>query len=198
MKKSIPDALHEFCKTSLKETYYFEDIDVTKREIYFGADIDDFSINKILHYITLFEMIDDTKSVTVYLNSGGGDVTSCLLYYDTLQSGHFKIKVDTIVRGICMSAATVMLMASTGKKSMTQNSSMMFHQISNWSHGKINDERKRLEWIESMQDNIIGIYSKHSNVKTKEEWEDIISTDTFYSAEESKKKGMVDEIIKNK
>ena len=96
-----------------------------------------------------------------------------------------------------MSAATVMSVGATGKRYITPHSSMMFHEISTFSIGKISDEKQKLNWIENLQNKIKQIYISHSNIKDIKKWEKIMARDSFFTAEESLENGFVDEIIKN-
>lgn len=183
-----------FTEVSIKDYSLLTEVNVLDRCVYFNSDVCDYEIEKLIRYMELLQYIDDKKEITLYINSGGGDVTSCLKFYDALRS-RVKVTVNTVVEGISMSAATVMSVGATGKRYITKHSTMMFHEMSTISIGKISDEKNRLMWGEGLQDKIVSLYQTHTNIKNKEEWDKILSTDSFFDAEESLKNGFVDEIL---
>lgn len=183
-----------FIDSSLKDNTMLCEINPFKRLITFSTEIDDFEMDKIIRYAEMLEYMDDKKDITVIINSGGGNVTSSLKYYDAIR--RLKCKVNTIVEGICMSAATVMSIGTTGKRFITPHSSMMFHQMTTFSIGKVTDEKNRLDWATELQDKIIDIYIKYTNIKSKKEWKQILSTDSFFHADDCIKNGFVDGFLK--
>lgn len=183
-----------FTETSIKDYSLLSEVNVLNRCIFFNADVCDYEIEKLVRYMEILEYMDDKKDITLYINSGGGDVTSCLKFYDAIRN-RVKVKVNTIIEGISMSAATVMSVGATGKRYITKHSTMMFHEMSTISIGKISDEKNRLMWGEGLQDKIVSLYQEHTKIKNKEDWDKILSTDTFFDAEASLKNGFVDEIL---
>lgn len=185
-----------FVQQAVKDYTLLTEINILNRNIYFNLEVCDFEIDKLLRYMEMLQLIDNKKDINLYINSGGGDVTSCLKFYDGIRE-RISVKVNTIVEGISMSAATVMSVGATGKRYITPHSSMMFHEISTFSIGKISDEKQKLNWIENLQNKIKQIYISHSNIKDIKKWEKIMARDSFFTAEESLENGFVDEIIKN-
>lgn len=179
---------------SIKDWNTFSEINVLNRTVFYCGDVEDCSIERTIRYMEYLQLMDDKKDIDLYINSNGGDAIACLKYYDALRT-RIKVKVNTFVEGISMSAATIMSIATTGKRYITKNSTIMLHQLNTGSYGKITDEKNRLKWSETLQDTFINIYSEHTNIKDKNRWETILAVDTFYNAELSLKNGFVDEII---
>ncbi len=183
-----------FIENAIKDYNLLSEINTSKRNLYFNSDVCDYEIDRLLRYMEILEAIDDKKDINIYINSGGGDVTSCLKFYDGIRS-RVKVKVNTFVEGISMSAATVMSVGATGKRYITKHSTMMFHQMSTFSIGKISDEKNRLNWGEGLQEKIVEIFKQHTNIKDNDEWKKILSTDSFFDAVKSLENGFVDEIL---
>lgn len=183
-----------FIENSVKDYSIFSEINILNRSIFFYGDVCDHEIERIIRYMEFFQVLDDKKDINLYINSGGGDGACCLKFYDALRS-RIKVKVNTIVEGISMSAATVMSIATTGKRYITKNSTIMLHELSTYSYGKISDGKNRMKWGEDLQDIFYNIYIEHTNIKNKKQWQTLLATDTFFNAEEALKNGFVDEII---
>ena len=69
----------------------------------------------------------DYPPVKLYINSGGGGVTSGLSIMDTIL--RCKVPVHTYVDGFCASAATFLSVVGE-KRFMSRNSYMLIHQLS--------------------------------------------------------------------
>jgi ATP-dependent protease ClpP protease subunit len=103
------------------------------------------------------------NTITVKINSLGGDVNHALAIYDLLEE-HDAV-VTTQIIGLCASAATVIAAAGTTRK-MSRNALFLIHQCSSWL-GRANETQLAAE-IESQQavnKRILSIYNEKCDAK---------------------------------
>jgi len=109
------------------------------------------------------------KDVNLVISSYGGDVYAMLGTIDYFNS--LPVKVNTRCIGACMSAAAVILACGTGKRTMTQNSTVMVHEGSAFEVGKTSDVIKGADHMKKLQTNINRILGDVTK-KTQKFWED--------------------------
>ena len=131
------------------------------------------------------------KDVTLVISSYGGDVYAMLGTIDYFNS--LPVKVNTHCVGACMSAAAVILACGTGKRTMTQNSTVMVHEGSAFEVGKTSDVIKGADHMKKLQTNINRILGDVTK-KTQKFWEEVSKQDTYLTSEECLEYGIVDEI----
>jgi ATP-dependent Clp protease protease subunit len=167
-----------------------------ERIIFLGSAIDDTMANTIIAQLLFLEAQDANKEIKLYINSPGGSVTAGLAIYDTMQ--HVKCDVSTICVGMAASMASVLLSAGTkGKRLALPNSEVMLHQVMGGAEGQASDIKIRAEHILKIKDRLNKILSASTGQPLKKIEQDS-DRDFFLSAEEAKKYGLVDKIIKNK
>jgi ATP-dependent Clp protease protease subunit len=131
------------------------------------------------------------KDVNLVISSYGGDVYAMLGTIDYFNS--LPIKVNTHCIGACMSAAAVILACGTGKRTMTENATVMVHEGSAFEVGKTSDVLKGADHLKKLQTNINRILGNVTE-KTQEFWTEVSKQDTFLTSEECLEYGIVDEI----
>ena len=133
----------------------------------------------------------DYPPINIFINSGGGGVTSGLSIMDTIL--RCKVPVHTYVDGFCASAATFISVVGT-KRYMSKNSYMLIHQLSSQLWGKyseIEDEKKNLDL---MMETIKNVYREHTKVPMNK-LDEILKHDLLWDAKTCLKYGLIDEII---
>ena len=131
------------------------------------------------------------KDINLILSSYGGDVYSMLGTIDYFKT--LPVKVNTHCFGACMSAAAVILACGTGKRTMTQNSTVMVHEGSAFEAGKTTDVLKGADHLKKLQSNINRILGEVTK-KDQKFWEEVSKQDTYLTSEECLEYGIVDEI----
>tara|TARA_R100000750_G_C2285990_1_gene73062 strand:- start:282 stop:632 length:351 start_codon:yes stop_codon:yes gene_type:complete len=104
------------------------------------------------------------------------------------------VKVNTHCIGACMSAAAVILACGTGKRTMSENSTVMVHEGSAFEAGKTSDVLKGADHLKKLQTNINRILGKVTK-KTQEFWEEVSKQDTYLTSEQCLEYGIVDEVV---
>ncbi|MBX4210973.1 ATP-dependent Clp endopeptidase proteolytic subunit ClpP [Candidatus Parcubacteria bacterium] len=164
------------------------------RIIFLGGPIDDNVANIVIAQLLFLESEDPKKDIFLYIHSGGGVVYSGLAIYDTIQN--IKPDVTTICVGIAASMASVLLAAGTkGKRFMLPNSEVMIHQPLGGAEGQASDIEISARQIIKLKAQMNRILAKHTG-RTLAQIEKDVDRDFFMTAEEAKKYGIVDDILK--
>ena len=164
------------------------------RIIFLGGEIDDGAANSIIAQLLFLDSQNSKEDIKLYINSPGGQVTSALAIYDTMQ--YVKADVATICIGLAASAAALILAAGAkGKRSILPNGEVMIHQVMGGAQGQATDVAIHANHIIRIKQRLNEILAKHTNQPVKKVENDA-ERDYFMSAEESKKYGIVDKIIK--
>ncbi len=167
-----------------------------ERIIFLGTTIDDNVANTVIAQLLFLEKENPKKDITIYVHSPGGHVSAGLAIYDTIQS--LKCDVATVCVGMAASMGAIILAGGTkGKRFSLPNAEIMIHQPLGGIEGQAADIRIHADHIIKMRERLNKILAKHTrqDLKTIEKDTD---RDNFMSAEEAKKYGIVDEIIKGK
>jgi len=136
----------------------------------------------------------NTKTVTVRINSPGGDVFDAMAIFNALQS--HKSKVITRVESLAASAASFIALA--GKEVQAyQNAMFMIHEPWVLAAGSQHDLREIADILEKISGNMVDIYAQNSNVG-KKEIREMLKAETWFTAKEAKERGFVDTIIDGK
>lgn len=164
------------------------------RIIFLGQPIDDHFANIVIAQLLFLEAEDEKKDIKIFINSPGGSVTAGMAIYDTIQ--FVKPDVQTICIGQAASMAAVLLSAgSKGKRFTLPNSRIMIHQPSGGVEGQATDITIQAQEIVRLKDRLNEILAHHTR-QTLAKIKTDVERDYFMSADEAKKYGLVDQIIK--
>lgn len=136
------------------------------------------SLDELKEILNLF---DKEASLTLYINSFGGEVSNGISMYNTLKE--FK-DLTVIVQGFCCSIATVIAMAS--KKIVMQKGSLfMIHKPLILTYGNSNDLEKDIEVLDKIEESILNIYDEKALI-SRSELKSLMEKETFLLPEEAK------------
>ncbi len=166
------------------------------RIVFLGGPIVDPVANVVIAQLLFLESQDPKSDIKLYINSPGGAVTSALAIYDAMC--YVKPDVSTICVGVAASAAAVLLAAGAkGKRYALPNAEVLIHQVMGGTEGQAVEIKIEAEHILRVKKRINEILAKHTAQPFAK-----IETDTdrnFYmDAEEARKYGIIDEIIRGK
>ncbi|WP_111706294.1 ATP-dependent Clp endopeptidase proteolytic subunit ClpP [Lutibacter citreus] len=163
------------------------------RIIFLGTAIDDYVANIIQAQLLFLESVDNSKDISIYINSPGGSVYAGLGMYDTMQ--FIKPDVATICTGMAASMGAVLMCAGTkGKRSALPHSRVMIHQPLGGAQGQASDIEITAREILKLKDELYQIISKHSGQSMEKVHADS-DRDYWMKADEAKEYGMIDEIL---
>ena len=164
------------------------------RIIFLGGPIDDGVANAVIAQLLFLTSQNSKEDIRIYINSPGGQVTSALAIYDTMQ--YVKPDVSTICVGMAASAAALLLTAGKkGKRLILPNGEVMIHQVMGGTQGQATDIDIHARHILSVKNKLNEIMAHHTEQPIDKVIKDA-ERDYFMSADEAKKYGVVDKIIK--
>lgn len=165
------------------------------RIIFLGSDVNEATANLIVAQLLFLQAEDAKKDIFFYINSPGGSVYDALAIYDTMQ--YVTNDVQTVGIGVQASAAAILLSSGTkGKRFMLPNSTVMIHQPSSGTRGKVTDQEIDLRESLRIKKLIEEIVAKNTGQKVERIHEDM-ERDKWLTAQEAKKYGIVDAVINN-
>ena len=167
-----------------------------ERIIFLGGAIDDYVANLVIAQLLFLEAEDPKKDINLYINSPGGSVTAGLAIYDTMQ--HIKPDVRTICTGMAASMGSLLLAGGAkGKRLALPNADVMIHQVSAGFQGQASDIERNASYILRLKVRLNEILAKHTG-KTVAQMDRDSDRDYFMTAEEAKKYGIIDEVLRKK
>jgi ATP-dependent Clp protease protease subunit len=164
------------------------------RIIFIGTEIDDEVANLVVAQLLFLQTEDPKRDISLYINSPGGSVSACLAIYDTMQ--FLTCDVATYCLGMAASMGSFLLAAGTrGKRFALPNSDIMVHQVSGGAQGAASDVERTVEWMFRTKARIIRLLAHHTG-NTEDQIRRDSDRDFWMSAEEAKKYGIVDEVVR--
>lgn len=162
--------------------------------IFLGTEVNQHTANLIVAQLLFLANENPKKDIKLYINSPGGSVYDALAIYDTMQ--YVSNDIQTVGIGVQASAAAFLLSSGTkGKRSLLEHATVMIHQPSSGTRGKVTDQEIDLQEALRLKKLLESIMAKNTGQKPEKVHEDM-ERDKWLTATEAKKYGIVDEIIK--
>ena len=166
------------------------------RIIFLGVQIDDDVANIIIAQLLFLASVDSKADISLYLNTPGGQVSSGLAIYDTMQL--IQPDVATICTGMAASMGSVLLCAGEkGKRSALPHSRVMVHQPLGGVQGQASDILIEAKEIEKTRTELFSIIAQHSG----QPYEKVAADgerNFWMTAKDALEYGMVDQILNKK
>lgn len=167
-----------------------------ERIVFVGGSISDPMANTVIAQLLFLENVDPQKDIHLYINSPGGSVTATLAVYDVMN--HVKPDVATYCVGLAASGGAILLAGGKkGKRFALPNSEIMIHQVMGGAEGQAVDIDIQARHILRIKDKLNQLLAKHTNQPLSKIEKDT-DRDFFMTAEEAKKYGLIDNILKAK
>ena len=146
-------------------------------------------IMRLLYLQSQKEKVD----INLYINSHGGAVDDTLAIYDTIR--FLNCDVNTYCIGRAQSGAAVVLAAGAkSKRFILPHARVMIHQPMGGVYGQTSDVQIQADEILKARRQINEVLAEHTG-KPVEEVEKDSERDRYFTAEEAKDYGIVDEVI---
>ena len=160
---------------------------------FLGTPINDDVANSVIAQLLFLEKEDPKKDILLYVNSPGGQVTSTLAMYDTMQ--YVKPDISTVCLGMAASGGAIILMGGAkGKRFALEHSEIMIHQPLGGTEGQATDIAIHADHIIKTKDLLNQMIAKHSGQKFDKVKNDT-DRDKFMSAKEALDYGIIDGIV---
>lgn len=165
---------------------------LNERIIFLGQAVDDEIANRITAQLLLLAA-DPDKDIFLYINSPGGSITAGMAIYDTMQ--YIKNDVATIAMGLAASMGQFLLTAGApGKRFALPNTEILIHQPSAGLAGSATDIKIHAEQLLRTKKKMTELSAMHSG-QTVEQWTRDADRDHWFTAQEAKEYGLIDEVI---
>ena len=163
------------------------------RIIILSEEVNDANAALIVAQLLYLEAQDPDKDIQFYINSPGGAVTAGMAIYDTMQ--YIKADVSTICIGMAASMAAFLLSAGAkGKRMALPNAEIMIHQPAAGTQGKVTDMAIDVERFLRIKKHMNQILADNTG-RTVEEIQQDTERDHWFTADEAKEYGLVDQVI---
>jgi len=163
-----------------------------ERIVFLGTPINDQVANLIVAQLLFLDREDNDRDIWFYINSPGGQVSSGLAIYDTMQM--ISAPINTVAIGMTASFGTVLLLAGTkGKRYALPNATMHLHQPLGGAEGQASDIEIVAREILRLKALLNGIICRHTNIKP-EDVDRFTDRDFYMTAEKAKGYGIIDAV----
>jgi ATP-dependent Clp protease, protease subunit len=157
------------------------------------SPITDYLANVTIQKLLYLQYESRNQEIHFYINCPGGSVTATLAIYDTMQ--FLECPISTYCMGMAASGAAIILAAGTkNKRYALPNSKVMIHQPWGQVGGQISDIEIQATEIMKERHRLNEILAKHTG-QPLEKIEIETDRDRYFTAQEAKEFGLVDEVI---
>lgn len=164
-----------------------------ERIVFIGMEIDDHLANLVMAQLLHLQSENPDKDISIYINSPGGNVTSTLAIYDTMQ--YVRCDVSTVCIGQAASGAAVLLAAGAkGKRFATPHSRILIHQPHGGASGQAIDIDIQAKEILRNREVLDEIMARHTGQSIDKIHQDT-DRDFIMIPGQAMEYGLIDEII---
>jgi len=167
------------------------------RDVYLIGDIEKDTARSAIE--RLRELANDnTRPMTLYINSAGGNVTDGLAIHDAIcEIVGRGIEVTVVVQGMAYSMGSVVLQAaSVGRRLSYPHSWIMIHEPAKWAGWQSTSAAaQHLDRLKQMQAQIYQILATRSGKPLQKIIRDTKRTDFYLDAKKAVEYGLIDGIV---
>lgn len=169
---------------------------LSKRTINIFGTIDDAMAESVIAQLQFLDEQDPAKDIIIQINSPGGNVSSGLAIYDTMN--FVRPRIITVAIGMAASMGAFLLSSgSKGYRRATASSEVLIHQPLGGAQGQASDILIAAEHIKRTRDKLNDILAANTG-KAKEIIERDTDRDYIMTAKEALEYGIIDYIIPSK
>ena len=168
---------------------------LSHRVMFLGRPVDADTANLIVAQLIHLESEDPDKDISLYINSPGGEMSSMMAIYDTMQ--HIKPEVMTACIGMAASAAALILAAGApGKRYVLPHARVLIHQphLTGGLEGQASDIEIHAREIVRQKEEMTAILARHTG-QTEETIARDTDRDRWLTAEQAVEYGLVDSVM---
>jgi ATP-dependent protease ClpP protease subunit len=136
---------------------------------------------------------DGIETIDLHIHSRGGNVYEAVAIMNTLRQ--HPAKVVTTVDSVAASAAGFIAVGASDELIVAENAEIMAHLPWVMAIGDANDLRKTVDRLEQIGNNIASIFAARAG-GTVQEWMDVLTAETWWSAQEAVDAGIADRVLK--
>ena len=163
------------------------------RIIFLGEEVNSTSASIVVAQLLFLEAEDPEKDIHLYINSPGGEITSGMAIYDTMQ--YIKCDVSTVCIGMAASMGAFLLAGGAkGKRYALPNAEIMIHQPLGGARGQATDIEISAKHILATKERLNKILAAN----TGQDFETVAADterDNWKTAQEAMEYGLIDAVI---
>lgn len=166
------------------------------RIIFLTGQVEDGMASIITAQLLFLESENPKKDIFMYINSPGGSVTAGMAIHDTMN--YIRPRVGTVCVGFAASMGAFLLTAGEpGMRVALSNSKVMIHQPSSGMQGTASDVEIHAQELIKTRHRMNELMAQYTG-QPIEEIEKNVDRDKFFSADEAKAFGLVDEVYEKR
>jgi ATP-dependent Clp protease protease subunit len=169
---------------------------VTERIVYLGTAIDPGVANTLTAQLIYLEARSPDQEINLYINCEGGDMTSMLAVYDTMQ--FIQAPVYTTCVGQAIAAGAVLLAAGEpGHRLMLPHARVVLHQPAARGQGTIPDLILQADEVVRLRADMESVLSRHTGQSVKTLRADT-DRDRVFTAQAALEYGLIDQVLSDR
>src|SRR5438132_1604242 len=193
--------VQRFCDYARQRQMTLGDLLLENRIVFLGSSpetggnpaITDYLANITIQKLLYLQYENKHQEIHFYINCPGGSVTATLAIYDTMQ--FLECPISTYCMGMAASGAAIILAAGTkGRRYALPHSKIMAHQPWGQVGGQVSDIEIQANEILKDRRRLNEILARHTG-RSIDEIEKETERDRYYTAQEAKEFGLVDDVL---
>lgn len=169
---------------------------LAERIIYLGTAIDPGVANALTAQLFYLEARSPDQEINLYVNCEGGDITSMLAIYDTMQ--YIQTPVYTTCVGQAIAAGAVLLAAGApGRRAMLPHARVVLHQPAARGQGAIPDLILQADEVVRLRADMESVLSRHTGQSVKTLRADT-DRDRVFTAQAALEYGLIDQVLSDR
>jgi ATP-dependent Clp protease protease subunit len=173
------------------------DVGLLENNVHFLiGEINEINVNQCIKWI-IYENLNkrESKVLTLYVNSPGGDLYQAFALVDIMRNSTHPIR--TVGIGCIMSAAFLIFASGTkGERYIAANTGLMCHQYSDVSEGKHHDLKATMKEGENCNQRMMNILEEATNLTPAKVKSKLLNvSDVYLTAEEAIELNIADQLL---
>jgi ATP-dependent Clp protease protease subunit len=167
-----------------------------ERIVFLGEEVNSTSASIVVAQLLFLEAEDPNKDIHMYINSPGGEITSGMAIYDTMN--YIKCDVSTICIGMAASMGAFLLAGGAkGKRMALPNAEIMIHQPLGGTQGQATEIEIAAKHILKTKEKLNRMLAQNTGKPYEQVCADT-ERDNWMSAQEALDYGLIDSIVENR
>ncbi|MCR5157334.1 MAG: ATP-dependent Clp endopeptidase proteolytic subunit ClpP [Butyrivibrio sp.] len=167
-----------------------------ERIVFLGEEVNSTSASIVVAQLLFLEAEDPNKDIHMYINSPGGEITSGMAIYDTMN--YIKCDVSTICIGMAASMGAFLLAGGAkGKRMALPNAEIMIHQPLGGTQGQATEIEIAAKHIIKTKEKLNRMLAENTGKPYEQVCLDT-ERDNWMSAQEALDYGLIDSIVENR
>lgn len=159
------------------------------------GEIEEENVNECIKWLVYENLDSKDKTLTLYINSTGGDLYSAFALIDIIKSSQHTVR--TVAIGAAMSAAFLIFASGDkGERYIGKNTSLMCHQFSDSTEGKYHDIKATMKDNELSNQRMVEVLQDATGLAPSVIKKKLLpASDVYLTSDEAIELGIADNIL---